>query len=240
METRTATDAPPRDRAPQPDERFALRALGRCVRPGDTVLDVGANAGAYTFFLAELVGPAGRVLAFEPVPWLAASLRAAAADRPGVEVIEAAVADDDRAGVPFHLDEHEQDGRRAGVYSSLYDIDDPAGRRLRPTVVRQLALDTLWAERGLAPAAVKIDVEGAEPRVIAGAPRMIAAHRPVLLFEMWQWSWALGFRDAFLFLEELGYRLMRLDDRMPVDHRHYDAAPPAGTAYILARAAPRA
>lgn len=36
------------------------------VRPGDVVLDVGANIGGHTLYLAQAVGPHGKVLAFEP------------------------------------------------------------------------------------------------------------------------------------------------------------------------------
>lgn len=49
-------------------------------RPGDTVLHVGAGSGYYTALLAHLVGPAGRVHAFEIDPNLAA--RAALALQP--------------------------------------------------------------------------------------------------------------------------------------------------------------
>ena len=42
--------------------------LPTLVSPGDWVLDIGANVGHYTLELARLVGPQGRVIAFEPVP----------------------------------------------------------------------------------------------------------------------------------------------------------------------------
>src|SRR5690348_2077690 len=41
-------------------------ALRRIVRPGNCVLDIGANIGAHTLTLAKLVGSAGKVFAFEP------------------------------------------------------------------------------------------------------------------------------------------------------------------------------
>ena len=43
-----------------------LHLLGQWIRPGDVVLDVGANVGTHCVFFARQVGPAGRVLAFEP------------------------------------------------------------------------------------------------------------------------------------------------------------------------------
>ena len=48
-----------------PEEYAAFRAA---VRPGDVVLEAGANVGAYTMLFAQWVGPAGRVFAFEPDP----------------------------------------------------------------------------------------------------------------------------------------------------------------------------
>jgi protein-L-isoaspartate(D-aspartate) O-methyltransferase len=67
----------------------SLHALGLAaarVRPGERVVQVGAGGGYYTAILAELVGPAGRVDAYEIEPGLAAAARAALAGYPGVTV----------------------------------------------------------------------------------------------------------------------------------------------------------
>src|SRR2546423_391591 len=45
------------------------------VRPGETVLDIGANYGVYSYHLSRAVGSSGRVFAFEPVPFTYATLQ---------------------------------------------------------------------------------------------------------------------------------------------------------------------
>jgi FkbM family methyltransferase len=49
----------------EPAETAAVRAI---LRPGDTFIDAGANVGWYTLLASRLVGPTGRVIAFEPEP----------------------------------------------------------------------------------------------------------------------------------------------------------------------------
>src|ERR1035437_10176539 len=45
-----------------------LDVMRKTVKPGDTVLDVGANVGALTVPMAQMVGPSGKVIAWEPQP----------------------------------------------------------------------------------------------------------------------------------------------------------------------------
>ena len=56
-------------------ERPMQEALARELRPGATFFDIGANVGFVTVLAARLVGPGGRVIAFEPVPQNAAAIR---------------------------------------------------------------------------------------------------------------------------------------------------------------------
>lgn len=56
-------------------EEDETRAISQLVRPGMTVLDIGANIGYYTLLMADLVGPLGRVHAFEPNPTMVVRLR---------------------------------------------------------------------------------------------------------------------------------------------------------------------
>ena len=72
-------------------DRRERKLLGELIRPGMTVVDVGANVGAYTRFLADLTGASGGVHAFEPSPRNFNRLQYATARLPNVTANQAAV-----------------------------------------------------------------------------------------------------------------------------------------------------
>jgi FkbM family methyltransferase len=140
------------------------------LREDDACVDVGANVGAVLRHMVAFA-PRGRHVAYEPLPDLAAVLQR---DFPQVDVRAAAVSD--RAGsATFH--------RVVGhsTRSSLSPLDHAADR-LEPFDVPLLALDEDLPE-GLAPALVKIDVEGAEEQVLRGAAETLGRHRPTVVLE---------------------------------------------------------
>ena len=146
-----------------PDEYRAFREV---VRPGVTVMDIGANVGAYTLMFATWVGERGRVFAFEPAPDTCEGLRTHVAingfdDR--VTVIQAAVA----AAVgeaPFSV-------HPSGGASSLAAGDLPDATSVR---VATETIDNICRDHALLPAVIKIDVEGAELEVLRGARNTLA------------------------------------------------------------------
>lgn len=157
-------------------DRPALTFMRRTVKRGDIVIDVGANVGFYTVRLAQLVGPQGLVLACEPAEWASNVLRAriskglvknvtlhtvALADAPGEEAL--------------HLGLFPGDSR-------LYEHD--AATQVQRVPVQ--TLDALCRALPKAPRLVKIDVQGAEVRVLKGMPEMLAgSHPPTVLLEFW-------------------------------------------------------
>jgi len=139
----------------------------RTVTEGSTCFDVGAHVGFYTLLASELVGPKGRVFAFEPLPRNVAYLRRhLELNRTGnVTVFEAAVSDS--AG-QASFEEAE---------SSLMGRLSPGGG-LR---VKTLALDGLLSKGEIpSPNFIKIDAEGAEMHVLTGAQRLLADARPTI------------------------------------------------------------
>jgi FkbM family methyltransferase len=151
-------------------EEHRQQALSEVLRYGDCFLDVGAHAGFFTLLGSRLVGPEGKVVAFEPLPENLKFLRLhLGANRiENVTVLDAAVSDSQ--GVAYFA---EGRNTHTGELS-------PDGQ-IR---VRTVKLDELLAD-GIIPApnVIKIDVEGAELRVLQGAEQILehATTRAVLL-----------------------------------------------------------
>ena len=145
----------------------------RNVKPGQVALDLGANHGYYTLLLADLVGPAGKVHAFEPNPRVAELLRRNIALNGfwrTAEAREEAVGDGAGArgggGVPVLYPKN--------AHLLPRGRDAPAGLDPARFLVHDVALTALDdAVPGRADF-VKVDVEGAEEAVWRGMQRLVA------------------------------------------------------------------
>jgi len=198
-------------------EPDTVRAYGRIVRPGMTVLDIGANIGAHTLHLARLVGAEGRVIAFEPTDWAFAKLQANLALNPKiaerVTSVQAFLVDrDDREAAAAVPASWPLDGR--DVHPKL------RGRAMAATGAAATTLDAWLAGAKLGPVGfVKMDVDGHECGVLAGAAGMLSRDRPTFLMELS--PYILVERGSSLDelmdrLETAGYRLYGLADGTPL------------------------
>jgi FkbM family methyltransferase len=141
---------------------FTLRSDSNCI-------DIGAHSGV---ILQEIVrcAPRGKHIAFEPLEDFAKQL---VLDFPGVDVRNVALSNE--AGeMEFHVVVH--DPMQSGLKARA---DDQDKRVVRVTVE---TLDS-GLPAGYVPDLIKIDVEGAEQRVLEGAMRTITDHQPVIVFE---------------------------------------------------------
>jgi FkbM family methyltransferase len=218
--------------APDAEGRYhpdgpAVAALERVVAPGATVLDVGAHASILAVIAAQLAGGDGCVHTFEANVDLV-PLQLALAECNGVQlhVHAMAVGDRDAAAVPFHV---KVVGPRSG--SSLDAA--LAGKPFTVTRrVRMVRLDTFCELEGVAPDVVKVDVEGAEVLVLAGAATVLVRDRPALVIDThddpadagdpryWVYGGAvrrIGGRldEALAALEAHGYRLEDMTSGTP-------------------------
>ena len=160
-----------------------LEALAKLVRPGATVIDVGANVGFYTRRFAEWVRPGGEVIAIEPEEVNFASLKRVIARRGLVNVLGVQAVASESAGSlylqknPFHPADH-RIAEAASVAAN--------GRRDGSCVkVKAVTIDGVLRERGWPKVSlIKIDVQGAEERVLRGALGALRELRPAVFMEV--------------------------------------------------------
>ncbi len=145
-------------------------------RPGDCVLDIGANVGDWAMPFALRVGPTGCVLAFEPVPYLAETVaKTARVNRQDwVEVHQLALSDCDGSS-EFSVESGNSGGSRLGRAAGDFAVIAVATRRLDSLLAERPDIDRIDF--------IKIDVEGHELGVLRGATATLARFRPPLLLE---------------------------------------------------------
>jgi FkbM family methyltransferase len=164
-------------------EPTTCRALAAHVKPGMTALDVGANIGSYTLHLARLVGAAGRVHAFEPTAFAYAKLSRNLSLNPELASRVAAhqcfltgVLSND---VPHDVYASWPLAARSDVHPKHF------GQPKSTNGASATTLDRFVAENGdPAIGAIKIDVDGFECDVLAGARAILSRHKPVLVMEL--------------------------------------------------------
>jgi FkbM family methyltransferase len=154
-------------------EIWVSEAIVKLDRPGMTAIDIGANLGYFTLLLADLVGPSGKVHAFEPNPRMVERLRRSVKANGfdgHVAIHEAALSDDEtdlRLTIP--------DGEPGGAYVRPID-EEGASTSL---VVRARRLDS-YPEL-LAADIIKIDAEAAEHAIWKGMAGLFATGRPLII-----------------------------------------------------------
>jgi FkbM family methyltransferase len=154
----------------------AYRTFADQIQPGAAVFDVGAHFGTYSIIAARVGGPSTRVIAYEPC-------------------------DVTRRYLERHLQWNGADaqvtirpvccGRTSGEATFFITPDRPEGtngllpyERCVPTKVPVRTIDRDVERLGLVPSVIKIDVEGAELDVLAGAAGVLSTHRPRLLLSL--------------------------------------------------------
>jgi FkbM family methyltransferase len=164
-------------------ERSTATALERLVLPSSLELDIGANIGAHTLHLAQLVGPQGKVIAFEPTNFAFSKLKRNLELNPTlgarVEVRQCFLTRDDQIDVPTN------------IYSSWPLAPEPGlhakhlGRPMRTEAAIARSLDSILNERqGPKVDLIKLDVDGFECDVLRGATAMLRDAQPVFVMEL--------------------------------------------------------
>ena len=166
-------------------DALQLQRFAEALHEGDVVADVGAYRGVYSAVAAAVVGARGHVYAFEPVAAnIEIMLRNLALNglTSRVTIIPRAAAAQ-RGSVPFY-----EAGSSAANSMLRAAIEPLAAGSMRTTTVETCTLDDELLPRGVLPAVVKIDVEGAEFAVLRGADA-IARSAAQFFCELHPYAW---------------------------------------------------
>jgi len=175
-----------------------FRVFERLLRPGATVLDLGAHIGLYSLYAAKIVGPKGRIYAFEPDPRIYPLLvkNIDVNGFSGVIHAEQKAVLHVNGPVSFYLSGPQEPG-----YSSIYPtgIKDPQCIK-----VEAVTLDSFLASLGW-PAIdiIKMDIEGSELLAFQGMKEVVRRNPQLKMIVEFGVSRFGGVEQAFLFFDAL-------------------------------------
>lgn len=213
-----------------------IRFIVELVRPGETILDVGASIGALTFLFSHLVGETGTIYAFEPMPksFFLLGHHAASNNIDNVHLCNVAVSN--VAGYVtlysrFPTDSMatmlKPEGHEAVLKASEYKIQQKC---------KSITIDEFCSSQNIHPNGIKIDVEGAEGNVLDGAIETIQNHHPWCLLEFHGhliseserkriWSFITNRAKKMLYVQgnqvALTYKMEVLPDFQPTKRANY-------------------
>lgn len=163
-------------------EMGTVHWLRSVLGPGGCAFDIGANVGQMTLEMAQLVGASGRVVAVEPAHGNVRLLERhveANGFRHRVDIVEAACVETDGEPVTFCIVSDDGSADALGSGHAVASAKRQSGNLVEVSVAG-VSIDGLVERTRSAPRAIKIDVEGAELRVLQGARRTLETHRPAV------------------------------------------------------------
>ncbi|MBT5263535.1 MAG: FkbM family methyltransferase [Rhodospirillaceae bacterium] len=174
-----------------------LVLLEQLLRPGDVVVDVGANVGTLAIPFAQMVGPDGRVVAFEAQPFVFQMLctNFVLNQLTNVDAYPEAVSNESGSFALAHGDYSGAEVNLGAIEVTKYSVNANGSR------VATVRLDDVVGYDRVR--LIKIDVEGMEGKVLDGARDLIARTRAMLYVEddridnspaLIELIWELGYR----------------------------------------------
>ncbi len=187
----------------------------KTIRPGWTLIEIGANLGYFTNLFQSIVGSRGQVHAFEPVPSTFQQLQnTLSKSRNNCTPYNLGTANE--AGeVIFHvpLNDHGQ------ATMSPHDCKSWKSREIEEVTCSVIKLDEFTPICSLTKIDfIKIDVEGAELPSLLGAKHILRKHKPILFVEAckaWMKSFGYNAEELDAFLRSISYSKFEVVGRKP-------------------------
>jgi FkbM family methyltransferase len=150
-----------------------LKIIKDNVKKGDTVVDIGANIGQHTLFMSKFVGSQGFVYGFEPLKTNIDSIYRSIAlnNIKNVQIENKAVGEVDKK-IKIYVPANKNDRSSRELVGVMSDSQEEVDMITMDTYFKNTEINFL-----------KIDTEGFEPEVLAGAKEIIKTCKPTILFE---------------------------------------------------------
>lgn len=166
-------------------ERATMEWFRELIEPGDCVVEAGGHIGYISLYFSQLTGPDGSVHVFEPGGNNLPYVRANAARRSNVSVVDKALGRE-----PGQLTLYVEDltGQNNSMVRGFAGLEGNQRNAIKANVTEQIVqvttIDSYTAELRVSPDFIKIDVEGFEWEVLCGAARVLEEHRPTIMVEV--------------------------------------------------------
>ena len=149
-------------------------------KPGDTLIDIGANKGGFLYWMIKRAGANGKAIGFEPQTFLYRFLKDyfSGSKYPQVTIEQYALSDKEENATMIIPYNGKDSSPGASIHFTLED--SPMARAETVTTV---TLDSYCALHNLQPALIKIDVEGHELKVIKGSLKTLGMYKPKIILE---------------------------------------------------------
>jgi FkbM family methyltransferase len=165
-------------------EPDTLRFYSKIIQPGDVVIDIGANIGAHTLHFAKLVGPKGKVLAFEPTDYAFSKLKKNLSLNPHLQARVIAFQTLLESGenkkptfLPSSWDLTENpEKQKHPVHLGTYNTLENASVSTLDSILKTLEIPKVQF--------LKMDVDGYELEVLKGAQQSLKTHFPNIVMEI--------------------------------------------------------
>jgi FkbM family methyltransferase len=199
-------------------EPKTFELLDQHIKPGQTVLDIGANIGIYSLYFSRQVGPNGKIIAFEPDKHTFSILKKNLEKNNCANVIPSncALSNFDgvaHIGLPPDLENENLKYKDAFNIVEQVKASDNNADPNSLTEVR--ILDNYIQELGVTKVdLIKIDIEGAELLCFEGAVNILKTQRPVIIFEGDEErvkNFDYNLTKLLIFINNLGYKLTNYD-----------------------------
>lgn len=188
-------------------EEFESEIFAKNIRPGDVVIDIGAHIGWYTLLAAKLVGPKGKVYAFEP-------------DTTNFNLLEKNIIANGYKNVQSVKMAVTNTAGRAKLFLNNENTGDHhifATEEIRESItIQTTTLDKYFTRANKTIGLIKMDIQGSEMNALIGAKNILKKNNNLKIITEFQPASILqsGHKptEFLALLRKYGFKIYQIDE----------------------------